>query len=286
MQTDIEANDVLVQQLIFAVETMPAFPESVRRILILTQDVNCAAKDLIQVIDKDPVFTLRILRIVNSTYYGLANKITSIDHAVVYLGFNTIKNLAVAIAAIGVLPVKNDADFDVQRYLQHCLSTAGIAKRLASKVPGADPAECFIAGLLHDFGKIVLAQFKPNEFRQALQSSQESGHSLHIELRKILGLDHATVGAMLMEHWALPRPLIDTIRYQYAQELMDTDLCACVFAANQISKKLKLGFAGNTCIDEIPATAKSRLGGTLEQLIATLSAENLMFDSSDAAHLL
>lgn len=286
MEADVSISTILAQKLVLAVEAMPAFPESVRKVLILTQDINCTPKDLVQVIGKDPVVTVRILRIVNSSYYSLPKKISSLDHAVVYLGFNTIKNLALAIAAIGALPQKNPAGFEVQPYLQHCLSTAGIAKHLAYRVPDADPVDCFIAGLLHDFGKIVLAQFKPVEFRIALRLSQEQGESLHIALRKIIGVDHATVGAMLVEKWQFPTQLTEAIRYQHGPELRDTSLCACVFAANQISKQLELGFAGNTHVEELPDFVQQRLGGSLEDLVLALGNMRSMLEDAHIGSLL
>lgn len=158
-------------------------------------------KDLVQVIDKDPVVTVKILKVVNSAYYSLPKQITSINHAVVYLGFNTIKNLALAIAAVGMLSKHNDAGFDVEQYLLHSLSTAGIAKQLAVRLDDADPMDCFIAGLLHDFGKVVFAQFMPYEFKQALNACQLNGSSLHLTLHQVIGADHAVVGAMLAEKW-------------------------------------------------------------------------------------
>src|SRR5450830_1661659 len=138
-----------------AVDGMPAFPKSVQQILELTRNVNCTPKDLVQVIDKDPVITVKILRVVNSAFYSLPKQITSINHAVVYLGFNTIKNLALTVAAVGILPQRNAANFDVSQYLLHSLSTAVIAKKLAVQLDDADPMDCFIGGLLHDFGKVV-----------------------------------------------------------------------------------------------------------------------------------
>ena len=253
-----------------AVDGMPAFPKSVQRILELTRDVNCSPKDLVQVIDKDPVVTVKVLRVVNSAYYSLPKQITSINHAVVYLGFNTIKNLALSIAAIGMLPASNAAGFDGAQYLIHSLSTAAIAKQLALRLDDADPMDCFIAGLLHDFGKVVFAQFMPSEFRQALEFSQASGGSLHLALRELIGADHAVVGAMLVEKWRFPQELVETIRCQYGPEVKDTSMIACVFAANQISKKLEFGFAGNPLIEELPPAIAQRLGGTLDELIVSL----------------
>ena len=92
-----------------AVEKMPAFPKSVQKLLELTRDINCQPKQLVSVIETDPVMTVKILKVLNSAYYSLPNKITSVNRSVVYLGINTIKNLALSIAAIGVLPKQNKA---------------------------------------------------------------------------------------------------------------------------------------------------------------------------------
>ena len=170
-----------------AVESMPAFPKSVQSILAMTRHVDCAPKDLVEVMGKDPVITIKVLRVVNSAYYNLSCQITSMDHAVVFLGFNTIKNLALSIAAISMLPAKHLTGFDAQQYLLHSLVTAGIAKRLALRVQGADPNDCFIAGLLHDFGKVVVAQCMPAEYQRAVELSLWNETSLHAALRQVVG---------------------------------------------------------------------------------------------------
>ncbi len=270
----------LSQRLASAVDGMPAFPKSVQKVLELTRDVNCTPKDLVQVIDKDPVVTVKILKVVNSAYYSLPKQITSVNHAVVYLGFNTIKNLALGIAAIGMLPKENAAGFDVQQYLLHSLSTAGIARQLAMQLDDADPMDCFIAGLLHDFGKVVFAQFMPREFKQALEMCQADGSSLHQALRHTVGTDHAVVGAMLVEKWRFERGLIDTISHQYDSEQQDTASFACVFAANQISKKLGFGFGGNPCFHPLPPLVAQRLGGTLDELIESNGNLNAAFEDA------
>lgn len=270
----------LSKKLTAAVENMPAFPKSVQKIIELTRDANCTPKDLVEVIDKDPVVTVKILKVVNSAYYSLPKQVTSIGHSVVFLGFNTIKNLALCIAAIGMLPKENEAGFDGQQYLLHSLATAGIAKQLAQRVQNADPMDCFIAGLLHDFGKVVLAQYMPEEFRTALEISKRQGTSLHLALREVIGADHAVVGAMLVEKWRFAPPLVETIRNQYGHDLADTDMIACVFAANQISKKLKFGFGGNACIEELPPAIAQRLGGSLDTVIASLGDLTPVFEEA------
>lgn len=259
-------NTELTLRLAAAVESMPAFPKSVQSILALTRNMDCSPKDLVQVIGKDPVITVKVLRVVNSAYYSLSSQITSIDHAVVFLGFNTIKNLALSIAAISMLPANHLAGFDAQQYLLHSLMTAGIAKQLAIRVQDADPNDCFIAGLLHDFGKVVVAQCMPAEYQRAVEISLWNETSLHDALRQVVGVDHFAIGAMLVERWRFAPQLIETIGGLNTATLKDTDIVACVFAANQICKHIGCDFGGSLSLDELPGAVRLRLGGSLDDL--------------------
>ncbi|WP_309375693.1 HDOD domain-containing protein [Rhodoferax sp.] len=260
----------LALRLTAAVDSMPAFPKSVQKILTLTRDVACAPKDLVQVIDKDPVVTVKVLRVVNSAYYGLVKQITSVDQAVVFLGFNAIKNLALSIAAISMLPESPMAGFDGQRYLLHSLTCASLARQLAHRLPGSDPQDCFIAGLLHDFGKVVVAQFMPVEFRRAMELSLWKEVSLHVALQEVVGVDHAAIGAMLAQKWHFADELVQTIACQHQPEQYDTDMMACVFAANQLSKQLGFDFGGRLLVQALAPTVAQRLGGQLEDIMDSL----------------
>jgi putative nucleotidyltransferase with HDIG domain len=222
------------------------------------------------VIDKDPVVTVKVLRVVNSAYYSLPKKITSINHAVVYLGFNTIKNLSLSIAAVGMLPTNPLAGFDGEGYLLHSLAVAGVARQLAPRFPELDPNDFFIAGLLHDFGKVVIAHGMPAEFKKALEFSLWHEVSLHNALMVVAGIDHSTVGAMLMEKWQFPAELINAVRVQHQIAPQDSDLAAAVFAANQICKQWGVDFGGTPVREELPDCVTLRLGGTLDQIIAAL----------------
>lgn len=273
----------LAEKLSAALDSMPGFPHSVQRILALTRDMNCSPKELIHVIEKDPLVTVKVLKVVNSAHYGMPKQVTSISHAVVYLGLNTIKNIALGIAAIGVLPSVHMGGFDGQQYLLHSLATASIAKQLAYRVNDADPMDCFIAGLLHDFGKVVFAKSMPAEFRRALEISLWNETSLHLALREVIGVDHAVVGAMLVEKWRFAPELVEAIRNQSGQSgevPLDNGMVACVFAANQISKKLRLGFGGNPFIEPLPTTMALRLGGDLDSVIASLGNIGTLYEDA------
>ena len=261
----------LAKKLTLAVEKMPAFPKSVQKILELTRNLNCEPKHLVQVIEKDPVMTVKILRVLNSAYYNLPSKITSVNHSVVFLGFNTIKNLALSIASVGILPKHNDAGFDIQQYLMHSLTTAGIARSLAGKLAGIDPMDCYIAGLLHDFGKVVFAQFMPDEFSQALQKSSSENMPLHLAENQVIGVDHTVVGSMLAEKWQFPKALIDCIRNHHSADGGEGEMWASVYAANQISNKMSFGDGGDHCIEALPTAVRNYFGGDIDAIIASLS---------------
>lgn len=267
-----ESSTELTKRLSTAVEQMPAFPKSVQRILELTRDINCPPKELVMVIEKDPVLTMKLLRILNSAYYSFSKQITSVNQSVVYLGMNTIKNLALSFAAMGSLPKQNAAGFDVQHYLLHSLTVGSLARNLCLKYSqdDTDPADCYIAGLLHDFGKVVFAQFMAEDFKQALALSVDQDVSLHIAEKQIIGTDHTVVGGMLVERWQFPKQLTDNIRNHHSEYAADNTVQNCLFAANQISKQLELGDSGNLVVEVLPPDLEKYFGGDLQNVIASL----------------
>lgn len=262
----------LERKLTTAVERMPAFPKSVQAILEMTRNINCLPKDLVGVIEKDPVMTMKILRVINSAYYSLPNKITSVGQSVVYLGINTIKNLALSFAAVGILPRFNTTGFDIQRYLLHSLTVAALARRLCEKhaKAEADPGDCYIAGLLHDFGKVVFAQFMSGEFMHALALTVDQGKSLHEAEAEVIGVDHSFVGALLAKKWQFADHLVTCIREHHHPEAEPTAMMDCLRTADVISRKLEFGDAGNPWREEDPFRLPVRFGDGIEAVVASL----------------
>jgi len=267
-----EISSALSKKLSDAVEKMPAFPKSVQRILELSRDINCSPKELVSVIEKDPVMTMKLLRIINSAYYSFPKQITSVSQSIVFLGLNTIKNMALSFAIIGALPQKNAAGYDMQRYLMHSLITASLARILCQKFnkDGTDPGDCNLAGLLHDFGKVVFSQFLPEEFRQALIYSADNNVPLYIAEQHIIGVDHSVVGAMLVERWQFPKNLCDAIRHHHDGVLPHSTLQNCLFVADQLSKHVSFGNNGSGAMVEPPPAIAQRFGGNLNEIIVQL----------------
>lgn len=262
-----------IDKLLKMVERMPAFPGSVHRILQLTADLNCAPKDLVQVIEHDPVLTMKILKLVNSAYFGLAKAITSIRHAVVYVGINTVKNLALSVATIGMLPKRNPAGFDMEGLLLHSLATAALARRLGREmgVPEQAVTDFFVAGLLHDIGKAVFAQYAPNEFKTALHRAAQEAIPLHEAETAIIGADHARVGAMLAQVWKLTPELVSCLANHHQPEQDPTPMTRAVFLANQLAKHARAGNSGESLVAPIPGEIRNLFNGRdLEELATFL----------------
>ncbi|MBF0124623.1 MAG: HDOD domain-containing protein [Magnetococcales bacterium] len=269
----------LHHKLIRLVDRMPAFPKSVHRVLQLTSDLNFRPKDLIQIIDHDPVLTVKILKLVNSAYFGLSRSIMSINQAAVFVGINTIKNLTLTVATSGMLPVKNDSHLNMDDFLLHALATATISKRLALRLGVSEihATDFFVAGLLHDFGKAVFAQFMPREFDMALSTARKHQLSLHQVEQKIIGADHAEVGALLGEKWQLPNSLVTCIRNHHGADVgasLDARtqlLFDCVHSGNCIAKTLGLGQSGNPVNDLFADRLQQRFGSDIDGLIDSLT---------------
>ncbi|MFA5984129.1 MAG: HDOD domain-containing protein [Methylococcaceae bacterium] len=259
-------------QLIAYVDKMPAFPKSVQKIVSLTSDLNASAKEIVRVIECDPVMTVRVLKAINSAAYGLPHKITSVQRAVVHIGLNTIKNIALGVAAMGMLQTKNNANFNIEDFLLHALTTASISRALAERLglSQSECSDCFVAGLLHDFGKVVFAEFLADEFKAAIEHAKMSGSNLAYSEVEYIGFDHAYTGKILAEKWQLSPILTEVIAHHHDNSGHANALADCVFTANQISKQLGLGDGGNPVIEPISETVFKRFGTDPETLISAL----------------
>ncbi len=255
------------------VEKIPAFPQSVNKVLALTSDINCSPKELVEVVSLDPVLTLKILKLVNSAYFGLANKVTSIRHALVYLGLNTLKNITLSLAMIGALPKKNKAGFDSNALWIHSLAVGSAAKLLARARGAAkdETEDYFVAGLLHDVGKLVFARYMPDEFKAALDKAKAEDISLHDAEKQVISATHAEVGAMLAKKWELPDNLAACLgRHHVPDKGGPLPMLDVVFAANQAAKAMQFGYGGDAKPCVFPEGVASRLGFDLEETNASL----------------
>jgi HD-like signal output (HDOD) protein len=218
-----------------AIEKMPSLPTTVTKVISLANDLNSSARDLITVIQLDPVLTAKVLKLINSAFFALPNKV-SLKQAVVLLGINTIKNIALSSAIIGYMgkdriQVKS---FDQHRFWAHSLGTGIAAKRFCRKVE-TDPhvwEEYFVAGLIHDIGKIVMALSVPALFAKTIMQAETQQIASEEAELKVIGMDHSEVGSLLARKWSLSESLTVSILHHHQPEENDGRLTWVVHAAN------------------------------------------------------
>ncbi|GAV19347.1 HDOD domain protein [Mariprofundus micogutta] len=267
-----DSND-LKKRLAAMVETMPAFPESVHQVMTMSADINCSPKDLVRVIERDPVMTMKILKLVNSAFFALSRHVASVQHALVYLGMNTVKNLAVSIATVDTLPRQSIPELRMSAFLTHSLATASVAQYLAKEVLKIrDASDFFVGGLLHDFGKAVLVQFEPATYARVIQHAREKQLALPEVEIEFLGLTSAEAGAMLAESWQLPEELVDCIRGHVHCSDDSSDLTLAVAAANVVVKTMKLGDNGDPFAGDFSPPVRNRLNCEVSDVISNLES--------------
>lgn len=184
---------------------LATLPEITQRIITAVEDPRSSAGQLHKIISHDPALVTRVLKIVNSAFYGIPGQIASIERAIVLLGLNAVKNLAVA-SSLGQLfrKTKLYSGADAKDLWKHCVAVAVASRELAvaAKLPLAEQA--FLAGLIHDVGILVELQNWPEKLRTVCESADKGGDFCVIEQEK-LGVDHQIVGRILAEQWKFPK---------------------------------------------------------------------------------
>jgi putative nucleotidyltransferase with HDIG domain len=176
------------------------------KVLRVCNDPDTSANALNRVISLDPVLTGRVLQLVNSAYYSLPSKVSSLTRAIILLGINTVKNVVLSFALFESFS-KQDAfrAFPADGFWAHSLSVAVAAKMLAAE-QGVAPSEredYFVAGLMHDIGKIPLNHLFPEEYRRAANWARSSGTSMRAAEQAVIGIDHGEVGGVIAKRWEL-----------------------------------------------------------------------------------
>src|SRR5207302_472714 len=192
----------LVAAALRKVTTIATLPEVTSRIVATVEDPKSTASQLHKIVSYDPALVTRILKVVNSAFYGLPGQIGSVERAIVLLGLNAVKNLAVA-ASLGQLfrGVKLCEGFTAKDLWTHCISVAVAARELAKQTAMPIADEAFLAGLIHDVGILVALHVHPDKLRQVCERVQKDGGDFCLAERQICGIDHQQLGKALAEQW-------------------------------------------------------------------------------------
>jgi len=186
-----------------SIEKMPPLSPVIHKIVKIANDVTASAQDLTDIIQMDPVLTAKVIKMVNSSYFGFTREIKSLKQAVVILGINTIKNVALSSVVVGNLNVKDDSVLNGEEFWKHSFAVAVASKTIAGMI-GIDPKlveEYFVAGLIHDIGKILVNNFFHDEMVQIDKIASEKKYPITLIEKKILGLNHEEIGIAIGKKW-------------------------------------------------------------------------------------
>ncbi|HEX4793134.1 MAG TPA: HDOD domain-containing protein [Humisphaera sp.] len=286
MATAVAEPQPRVLEIVKKVTTIATLPEVTAKIIATVEDPKSTAAKLHQIVSHDPALVTRILKVVNSAFYGLPGQIGSIERAIVLLGLNAVKNIAVA-ASIGQLfrTGKLCEGFAARDLWTHCIAVGVFARDLAKqmKLPLAD--EAFLAGMIHDVGILVQLQTSPEQLRAVCDRAKNSEADFCDLERQIIGVDHQQLGATLAELWKFPHSCQMVAGHHHHPLLLsDTNrmLVNLVHVADVVCCKSKHGFnltavrqtlnPTDLAAMKIDPAAVDRTTAALDELVANASS--------------
>ncbi len=235
------------------IKDLPTIPPVLYEVNKMLRDEDVSIKKMGDIIEADQVLASRILKLVNSAFYGFRSKIVDIRQAVMILGFNMVRNALSAVSVIDLFRAKEKyGGFDIRELWKHSAAVAVTGKYLAERGRIALPADSFVAGLLHDIGKLIMAEHFADIFKRVLESTREGNISFIEAERKISSVDHALIGGCVAQKWQLPGRLTEAIMYHHKvnRNAGDLWLQVSVYAANTIVNQ---NFTGNV-YEELPGS--------------------------------
>jgi putative nucleotidyltransferase with HDIG domain len=246
-----------LKRLIARVEDLPTLPRTVLRITEMVNDPRASARDLSRIITDDQVLTARLLKLVHSSFYGFPQRIATVTGAILLIGFDAVRNLLLTTSVFDLFPSRSAKDRRHQEALwDHSLGCAIGAKAIGEVLRHDKLEELFVAGLLHDIGKIVAMARLPDEFERITVRAREGRMMISEAEAEILGCTHAEIGRLLLDRWKLPVKLMNTIAFHHAPLTaagfaLET---AIVHLADILARALQLGSGGD---DQVPLLDRS-----------------------------
>ncbi len=284
---DDSANKNKKRILIQKIQDLPTLPTTITKIIHVSEEESSTASDLAAIISKDQSISSTVLKLVNSAFYGHLRQVSSISHAIVILGFQTVKALSLGVSIFRSTPSSGKPAFDRNLFWIHSIGVATFTKQLAERpsvASGLNNESVFLAGLLHDIGKVVFDNYFTDEYQAVAQKAITDKRWIgEVELSD-LGIDHSEAGRYLAQKWQFPREVIESIGCHHSISTCAGDqvIPAMVHVADYCCRKMKLGSGGDNAEIELDPEAVSICGVNEEiinELIVKMEDEREMIEA-------
>ncbi|MEE9441771.1 MAG: HDOD domain-containing protein [candidate division Zixibacteria bacterium] len=249
---------------------LPSQPVVIQKLQALMTKQNANSHEVARIIETDQGFTARVLKLVNSSFYGLPRSISSVDEAITILGFNSVHQLLLTTSILNSIKIE-DESFELSEFWKHSFAVGVIAKHLLAKRSKDEQDEAFISGVLHDIGKLIMVNNDSVKFAEFF-SGKEKATNLKEE-NEYFGMDHQSLGELLAKKWNFPEKIRITIGSHH-QPIMDSEntrLIACVYISDIIAHAMDIGNSGTYYISEFSCEAWKILDIKMDDLKSFLS---------------
>ncbi len=268
-----------LQKIIARIDDLPTLPRTVLRITELVNDPKSSAKDLARIITDDQVLTARLLKLVNSSFYGFPQRISTVTNAIVLLGFDAIRSLLLTTSVFDLFAGRNKkSNQDQEKFWDHSLGCAVGAKVIGNHLRYDKIEELFVSGLLHDIGKIVEMLFLRDEFMRIVAIVNKQNTLMITAEHQVLGYSHAEIGKLLAGKWNLPVKLEQVIAHHHQPAAAGSFVmeASIVHLADILCRALNMGYGGDNKMPPLDKFAWESLRirtDALESIMETMQDE-------------
>jgi putative nucleotidyltransferase with HDIG domain len=255
---------------------LPTIPSVFIAVNKMLSDPRTSASDVGLAVSSDQVITSKILKIANSAFYGFSSRVNTISHAVAVLGFSSTKNVVLTTGVLSALNIKTPIKgFNLTAFWKHSVAVGAIAKLIIKEINPQNQEEAFIAGLLHDIGKLILAVCAPEDFAECLNFAVNKNCLFLDAENELLGTNHAEIAGLVGDKWKLP-PEIATVIINHHKDLEASkehaNLVAIVKLADVLARGLQFGHACDYTVPVIESDILEFLKLTPQALDKILAA--------------
>ena len=264
----VDSKEILVSVL-KKIDTLPTLPTTFAKISEMIENPKTNANDISEVISKDQVLTARLLKLVNSSLYGFSGRITTVSNAVVILGFKALRNLVLSSSVFDLFQVSGTNQvISLNEFWRHSIACAVASKLIANEIDYGEPEELFVAGLLHDIGKLVEIQYFQASMANVVNKVNSEKMLIIDAEKKVLGFTHCEVGGLLGKKWKLPPPLIEVVMFHndFLSAKKYHKLVAAVHLADVFVRAVGVGNPGDKYVPPVEEGAWKVLGMKLSQI--------------------